>query len=453
MPTLAERCREDPLAFGRLILGRKRWEGQRAIRRALETHRKIRVQSGNGTGKTHEIAAFIIEYLARGDRRRAVISGPSYSQVRHGIWAEVVAAWHDAKKRGLDIGREPGVDEWTIGPGRGAFIASVENVASIQGGRGQGGTLVVVDEAHGVENAELWTALETIVQSESSRFITASNPLYPEGVDYEHSLSTEWHTVVLDAFRHPNVVTGREVIPGAVPKRWVDEKIAQWGADDPRTIARVFGRYPDKNSTSLFTDQLIARAAAIVPTRKDGRHVGIDIADEGDDSNVAYLVEDGVVTKCREWSGIDTMGTAGTIVQLIREWKVDPENVHIDATGVGSGVRARLHEQRLFVDGVNFAEAQTGAWDDVIGDQLCLNVRVEMYLVAAQLIRTGQLCIPDEFRTARLDLCATRMVKPHSSGAAQLEQKDAIKKRIGRSPDHGDAVVLAFHRQGGGWFR
>lgn len=412
----------------------------------MRAHRRVRFQSGNATGKTHELAGAIVEFVATGEKRRVICTGPSFDQVQRGLWSEIRNAWRDAASRGIKIGAEPGAVSWEIGPGHGAFIASVDNISSIQGGRGSGGTWIVMDEAQGVRDADLWTALESLMQSPLSRFFTSCNPLFPEGVDYENSLSAEWHTVTLDSLAHPNVVTGRNIIPGAVTRQWVEECRKRWGEDDPRWIARVLGRYPEIGATSLFSMRTIENAATMRPTRKEGLHIGIDVAGEGGDLNVATVVRDCVVEDVREWSGIDPMGTVGTIVNLVREINANPANVHIDSTGLGCGIVARLREMGLAVDGVNFGEAPSNAWSDLLHDQRALNRRCEMYLVAAQLLRDGELVIPAKFDLTRRDLCATRLTAPHSSGASQIEKKDAIRKRIGRSPDFGDSLVLALCR-------
>jgi hypothetical protein len=51
---------------------------------------------------------------------------------------------------------------------------------------------------------------------------------------------------------------------------------------------------------------------------------------------------------------------------------------------------------------------------------------------------------PDDKLTG--DLAAPRY-KQASGGRLQVESKDDIKKRLGRSTDHGDAVVMAFWRE------
>lgn len=446
---LIDRVNSDPFAFGATFLCRRRWKGQRDIVRALRGHRRLRIQSGNATGKTHELAAQIIEFLVTVPDRKAVIGGPSYGQVRHGIWDEMLKAWDLALRNGYRLSKDrPGVDEWKLNNGSMAFISSPDNISSVQGGRGANGTLIVGDEAQGIQDANLWDAWESLMQSGNSRLVTSCNPLFPQGVDYENSLSDEWHTLTIDSLAHPNVVTGREVIPGAVTRLWIEERRKRWGEDDPRWIARILGQYPTAGSNSLFTRGLIDRAASIMPTRKDGRHLGIDVAGEGGDENVATLIEDLVVKSVTTWSGIDPMGTVGKIIQLMRSTDTPATNVHIDSTGMGSGIVARLHEQGYAVDGVNFAESPRGDWDGLLLGQTALNRRVEMYLVAAQLLRDGQLKISAEYESTIKDLCATSAIAPHSSGATRLEDKDRIKKRLGRSPDHGDSLVLALSRTG-----
>jgi rubrerythrin len=53
------------------------------------------------------------------------------------------------------------------------------------------------------------------------------------------------------------------------------------------------------------------------------------------------------------------------------------------------------------------------------------------------------------------DLLTGDLTTPHwrvmSGGRIQVESKDDIRKRLGRSTDDGDAVVMAMWPQSGGW--
>lgn len=59
-----------------------------------------------------------------------------------------------------------------------------------------------------------------------------------------------------------------------------------------------------------------------------------------------------------------------------------------------------------------------------------------------------ELALPPD-RELRADLTAPRWnMTPRG---IQVESKDDVKQRIGRSPDAGDAVVLAHYRSGSWW--
>ena len=72
-----------------------------------------------------------------------------------------------------------------------------------------------------------------------------------------------------------------------------------------------------------------------------------------------------------------------------------------------------------------------------------INLRAEWWWKLREALdpASGQdLAIPDD-RELMVDLCTPRW-KPSARGI-QIESKDEIKKRIGRSPDKGDSLVYA----------
>ena len=126
---------------------------------------------------------------------------------------------------------------------------------------------------------------------------------------------------------------------------------------------------------------------------------------------------------------------AGKIGLLIE--RHEPERVFIDTTGgYGAGVHDRLAERGLPVYQVNFGSRANDS------DQY-LNKRVEMYAKLRDwLADPGGADIVDDDLLAG-DLCAPTCTQT-SSGQLKLEGKDEIRKRIGRSPDAGDAAALTF---------
>ena len=79
------------------------------------------------------------------------------------------------------------------------------------------------------------------------------------------------------------------------------------------------------------------------------------------------------------------------------------------------------------------------------------NVRAEAYWglrEALDPVKGDNLTLPDD-----PELLAD-LVAPHwklSASGIQIESKDEIKARLGRSPDCGDAVVLAHYGSYGAW--
>lgn len=436
---------KDPYHFGRSVLAHRRCRGQKQLHDAILSKRRVHCRSGNAYGKTREIAATIVEWLIEKPRRRAICTGPTYDAVYLGLWQEIRLAYAAmVASLGTEVG-SMGMEGWKLGDGWDANILSVDNISAAQGMRGVE-TLIAVDEAQGVDDQDLIDALDSLMSSPGSRMVQSGNPLFPGGRYYEDHLKSDWHCIQLDCLDHPNVVTGREIFPGAITRLAVEEKRTRWGEKDPRWISRVRGNFPGDSAKTVMTRTMIQHGKT--PTAKDGRHIGLDAAGDGDDLNVASLVVDRVKVDEREWTGVDTMGTVGKSIQLMREWNVTPENFHLDASGLGAGIRDRLREQGYNVDGVVFGDGPKNDWAGVTQGERFLNRRVELHYIARQLFMDGELAIDPKFDSTIRDLTAVQAIQPLSDGKSRLEEKKAVIKRIGHSPDHGDSFLIALSRTG-----
>jgi hypothetical protein len=175
--------------------------------------------------------------------------------------------------------------------------------------------------------------------------------------------------------------------------------------------------------------------------------IGVDPAREGRDAT-------GIIDRqgrrlggniCERWNKLSTMEVAGRVGRLID--KMDPVKVFVDVTGLGSGVVDRLLELGYSqVEGVNFAGAAVGV-GPARAEQY-RNRRAEMWdALRDWLASEHQVQIPND------DLLASDLSAPmwgpnmtgwDSSGRLLLESKDSLVKRLGRSPDLGDAAALTF---------
>lgn len=131
----------------------------------------------------------------------------------------------------------------------------------------------------------------------------------------------------------------------------------------------------------------------------------------------------------------DLMEVAGMVARAIDQLKADM--AFVDVTGIGAGVVDRLREQGYRqVRGVNFGAKASDP-------ERYANKRAEMWgRIKEWLEAPGGADLPDD-DGLHADICAPG-VKYDSSSRTLLEAKDDIRRRLGMSPDGGDALALTF---------
>ncbi len=122
----------------------------------------------------------------------------------------------------------------------------------------------------------------------------------------------------------------------------------------------------------------------------------------------------------------------------------DGAPVNVDVIGVGSSVYDHLASTGMDISGVNNANASKEKDES---DQLGFkNVRAEHWWRMREALdpkSNDPICLPPG-QDIRVDLCAPRY-KLVAGGKIQIESKEELIKRIGRSPDKGDAVVMCWN--------
>jgi hypothetical protein len=183
--------------------------------------------------------------------------------------------------------------------------------------------------------------------------------------------------------------------------------------------------------------------------------MGVDVARGGNDQTAACKRYDTWFSEIAKRSGRQTPD--GPSVKLFVLQELDGEagsaSINVDVIGVGSSAYDSLvyHEAEggyLNVVGVNFA-AGTKARDRS-GMLAMRNVRAEAYWGFREALdpqKGDDLALPDDPELLA-DLVAAKWRL--SASGIQIESKDEIKARLGRSPDCGDAVVLAHYGSYGG---
>jgi len=183
------------------------------------------------------------------------------------------------------------------------------------------------------------------------------------------------------------------------------------------------------------------------PPTGDDRHpitsIGVDPARGGPDETVicirrGYAVDD---SELLAYEGTSTPD-GPSVASLVLRYCAPGVPVIVDVIGIGSSVVDSLKANGINVVAFNSAAATKKT--DKTGRLRFANKRAEAYWRLRELLDPSSgfdLYLPDDAHLAA-ELAAPKFkVTPRG---IQIEPKDAIKERLGRSPDRADAVVYSF---------
>jgi len=441
----------DPVEWLEGAVGFHPYDLQQRILRDVVKLPEVAVASCHAAGKSALAAGLA---LNRTQVRRpciVVTTAPTDRQVRKVLWREirklVNRASADIKGKLLTQELQVHDDVFAVG-----FTASDSD--SFQGFH-EAEVYIIVDEASGVSD-EIFDAIDGISTGDV-HILYISNPLNVTGRFYKLFKSASVKSYTISAFDTPNLrgpgitiadirsgawrdkhdalkASGR-FIPGLVDAEWVARMYVKYGEESFFWISRVLGQFPDLDENALISMRLIVEAQEriVIPGKDDEVILSCDVARFGDDSTVIYMRHGNRVRLLESFGKKATTHTIGRLKAIFRTLK-RCDRIHIDDVGVGGGVTDALVEAGLPVSGI-IAGAKAQDPEDYF------NVRAEMYDTARKAM--PDLDINDEAILAE-DLASVHVQAFTSKGQLQLEPKDKQKKRIGRSPDHGDAFALLF---------
>lgn len=497
--SLLRSYRDRPLEFMREVLRERYWTMQRYVVDAVYRHRRVTHRSCRKSGKTRSAAGLALHF---GSSPSTIITtAPVNKQVRESMWGKglrplftranpklpgrmLTTSWRiepdwyaigfstDDPRNFLgfhadielpeddaqidDVGEDP-FRETTDG----VIHANVEEVverATFKNGR----LLMVLDEAPGID-AMLYEIIEGSLAGDNTYVLEQGNPIIdansPHPFARHHAEGSEWHRIHTSAFipdpGEDDVGADKHfhgVPPYVMKKAWARARLKEWGRDSAAFRAHVGGMFGREgmDSSLVVSRAMLESAEAREATSEQGRHLGVDVALEGDEC-VAALVVDGVVCAVHTWRSPDLMATADLIVTLAKRWDVPAMNVHVDVIGLGAGVVSRLAQMGYRVDGVDFGASAKGDWSHLFGDTKPRNRRAELHWVARRVFEEGLGHVPRRWNEMWTQaMWATFEIRQEGGSGSTLviEPKEKIRGRYGRSPDWFDAFLLAWSRSG-----
>lgn len=382
-------------------------------------------------------------------RARVILTAPTHRQIRSILWRELKHLYHNSEiALGGNIAELPEIGlQWEDGREIvGFYTNEPEKMAGISGPH----VLFIVDEASGIP-VEIYEAIEGN-RAGGARLVMFSNPTQTSGYFYDAFNEKREFWKCIHVSSEEAAEQGIKGV-GLATQEYIDEKKKEWGEDNPLYHVRIKGVFPAQAENAIIGLALVEEAVARWTDLDESNaplSLGVDVARFGDDDSAIAPRRGKKVFQLQTCHGQDTQQIAGFVMSLVRKLRHGPHErvlVNVDVIGVGAGVADALREfhkkREIVLYEVNVSEVARN-------EEEYPNLRSELWFKMEKFLKDGG-AIPDDAKLIR------ELVAPvytfDRKGRRQVEPKDDLKKRLGRSPDRADAACLSLFGDGAERFR
>ena len=432
------RWKLDPISFVRENFGVEPDAWQAEALMLFPASNRLALKACKGPGKTAVLAWLILNFLATRPHPRIGCTSITGDNLATNLWPEL-SKW---------MSKSPFLNEtlvWTktrvehrFHPNTWFAVArswpksgNPEAQSDALAGLHEDHAMFVIDESGGIPQAVMATAEAVLASGKETKVVQAGNPTHTTGPLYR-AVTTDraiWNVVT---------ITGDPDNPARSPRislEWAKQQIASYGRDNPWVMVNVLGEFPPTSINALLgADEVEAAMKRHLPIDAYNwaqKRLGVDVARFGDDRSVIFPRQGLASFKPIVMRGLRTTDIAARVMRAKQAWRSEVELV--DDTGHwGHGVIDNLVSAGVGALGINFAGKAI--------DPRYRNKRAEMWLAMAEWVKGGG-ALPN------IPEMIGELVEPtytFHGGQFQLEEKDQIKARLGRSPDLADALALTF---------
>lgn len=426
--------------FCREILGVHPWKKQREIHEAIESGaRRIFIKTGHGVGKSFDMACVVCWAMATWVPKPVVITtAPSFRQVKDILWREIRDKWN-SNERLRRIG-ECNITSLSISEKSYAMGMSTNKPVRFQGIHAER-LLIIIDEANGFPES-IWQSIDSCLSNKQAILVAIGNAIVPYGRFFRGFSDPMVKTISVSSREHPNVRSGREVIPGAVTTTWIEDFTREYESCPQVIQARVDAVFPQSSDNALITRDLILRATTVEAKTLWPSVLAVDVARLGSNLTVVARQNGQKLESLSLWG---QKRTTWTTEQIYRMYQEDPTDfVVVDDDGVGGGVTDQLIER-----GVPVVAFHNGGVPD--NQEKFRNCASEAYWSVREGLEAETLAAD----TLDEDLVLQMTTRDYSvlpTSQILLEPKDKYTRRTGLpSPDKADAWSMAFWQVNRHW--
>jgi hypothetical protein len=393
--------------------------------------------SGHGIGKSAFSAWVTLYIMSTRPHSKGVVTSNTSDQLRTKTWGElgkwkkrcITGHWFEYNngKGNMNMFHKEHKETWRV-DGQTCREENSESFAGLHAANSS--PWYLFDEASAVPD-KIWEVAEGGLTDGEPFWFAFGNPTRNSGrfhdcfTRYAH----RWNNKTVDSRKAK--MTNKALI-----SEWEKD----YGQDSDFFRVRVRGMFPRASSLQLIPNDWVAEAMRreAVYTLSDALVCGIDIARGGDDNNVIRFRRglDARTIPPIKIPGSETRNTTlfiAKVCTVVQEHK--PDAVFVDSTGVGGPVADQLRRLMpgVVIIDINFASAAPDAHH--------CNMRTHIWWNMREALRAG-LAIEDDSALER-ELTAPEYGH-NARDQLALEKKSEIKKRLGISPDDGDALALTF---------
>lgn len=207
----------------------------------------------------------------------------------------------------------------------------------------------------------------------------------------------------------------------------------------------MFGNWEyDDDPTALINyDAIVDLFTNTVPESSE-KYLTADVARYGGDKIVIRCWKGFKVyrTVVKEKQGIDK--TAQDIREILAEEQIPYSHALIDDDGVGGGVTDILRGVKAFVNGASPLEPKNKP--EGAPKEQYANLKTQCTYLFAEAVNAHQIAIlTEDAREKELTIEDLEQMKSKDADKSEKKKivpKDEVKERLGRSPDHGDSLMM-----------
>lgn len=353
----AARYENDPVLFVREVLGAEPYADQLELLEAYgRRDRRIAKRSGHGVGKTTCLAWILVHHATCRFPQKSICTAPTSGQLFDALYAETVTWFRRLPPAVQSLYEIKSENIEHVGAPTESFITFATSSADrpeALAGKHSEWVLLIADEASGIPEA-IFEAAVGSMSGHNATTILCGNPVRTSGLFYDvfhkPEVMPNWTRLHVSCEGHPNVTPD-----------FMKQVADQYGIESNAYRVRVLGEFPQAEANTVIPRDVAEAALTRDVKPIDVQSIwGLDVGLDNDPSCLAMRRGNVLEAPTEEFRPDgDPMKVVGWVKGL---WDSTlpsrrPQDINVDAIGIGSGVAYRLLELGLPARAVNVSES------------------------------------------------------------------------------------------------